>query len=53
MYSSMLINKHPQGDSFFHSDEQLELKLENDHLNKTGRNFKTNSLSLIFVKCIW
>ena len=31
------------GDSFFHSDEQPELNLENDYPNKTGPNLKTNS----------
>ena len=32
------------GDSFFHSDEQPELNLENDYYpNKTGCNLKTNS----------
>ena len=33
----------PQGDSFFHSDEQPELNLENDYPNKTGHTLKTNS----------
>ena len=37
-------------DSFFHSDEQPELKLENDYLNKTGHNLKTNSSILLLYK---
>ena len=28
--------------SFFHTTEQLQLVLRNDHLNKTGHNSKTN-----------
>ena len=31
------------GDSFFHSDEQPELSLENDYPIKTGYSLKTNS----------
>ena len=31
-----------QGDSLFHSTEQLQLVLTNDHLNKTLHNLKTN-----------
>ena len=31
-----------QGDSFFHTTEQLQLVLRNDHLNKTGHNSKTS-----------
>ena len=30
-------------DSFFYSDDQPELNLENDYLNKAGSNLKTNS----------
>ena len=37
------INEWASGDSFFHSDEQPELKLENDYPNNTGYNLKTNS----------
>ena len=33
----------PEGDSLFHSDEQPDLNLENDHTNKTGHNLKANS----------
>ena len=31
----------------FHSDEQPELNLENDYLNKTEQNLKTNSSNSI------
>ena len=31
------------GDSFFHSDEQPDVNLENYYLNKTGHNLKTNN----------
>ena len=41
-------HKRPYGDSFFHSDEQPELNLENDYTNKTGHNLKTNgSISIL------
>ena len=33
---------YSEGDSFFHTTEQLQLVLKNDHLNKTGHNSKTN-----------
>ena len=40
----MMIIKMPNyGDSFFYSDEQAELNLENNYPNKTGCNLKANS----------
>ena len=36
------------GNSFFHSDEQPELNLENDYPNKTGFNLKKiSSISIL------
>ena len=42
-HRSSLSSHHAKGDSFFHSDEQPELNLENDYPDKTGHNLKTNS----------
>ena len=38
-----MLKSTSQGDSFFHSDEQPDLNLENDYPNKTGHNLKSNS----------
>ena len=43
VFSKLQFYIGPLGDSFFRSDEQPELNLENDYPNKTGYNLKTNS----------
>ena len=39
-----------KGNPFFHSDEQLELDLENDYPDKTEHNLKSNtSISVLKI----
>ena len=41
---------YPLSDSFFHSDEQPEVNLENDYQNKTGHNLETIIARFKFCK---